>query len=109
MRIFDRIEFWHNKASDTNFVWFPFLFLKPRPEVFMRATLKLKMTLCFGVYYGIFAGIRNWLFSGGDLLSAVGKDIFLAIVIFGIWFHLVTAPIWNVRARRLKSRMNINT
>lgn len=97
-----QLEDWHNRASDTSFVWFPFLFLKPEPNARIDFTLVLKMTLCFGVYYGFFAALRSWVFHGGEFWVAVGYNIVIASVFFIFWFTLVTAKLWNRRALRLK-------
>ncbi len=105
MNLIERIEFWHNTASDTKFVWFPFHFLKPNPNVEIGAKLRIKMTICFGLYYGIFAAIRSCLFSDLKIGTTVAKDVPLAVLFFAVWFSFVTAPLWNMRAKRLK---NIN-
>ena len=102
----ERIEFWHNKASDIKFVWFPFYFLRPAPEVEIRWPLKFKMIVCFGLYYGTVAALRSCIFSGGNIIQELMSDIPLAILVFTIWFNCITAPIWNVRANRLTEKLN---
>lgn len=105
MRTIERIFYWHNKAADSKFIWFPFHFLKPATNQPIGIFLKLKMILCFGIYYGAFAGIRNALFSDAKLLVEVTKGIGWGIVIFTVWFNLVTAPLWNLRANKLNSKI----
>jgi hypothetical protein len=104
----EQIEFWHNKASDTKFVWCPFGFLKPEANVLIGNMLKLKMTLCFGLYYGLFAAIRSWLFSNSDLLIELARDTIWALLFFAFWFNAVTAPIWNMRAKKLQRELFLN-
>lgn len=105
MELLNQIEFWHNKASDTKFVWFPFYFLKPDPKVSIRWPLKFRMIICFGLYYGIFAALRSRVFGQVDLVEVGLKDIFYATVIFTIWFSLITAPLWNMRAKRMNQKI----
>ena len=102
MKLVEQIEFWHNKASDTKFVWFPFNFLKPEPNVKIDLKLKIKMTICFGLCYGFFAAIRRWLFSGLEVWTVAVQDVMWAVLFFAIWFNVVTAPLWNMRAKRFE-------
>lgn len=101
MILINEIEKWHNKASDTRFVWLPFIFLKPRAEEPIGRLLKLKMILCFGLYFGFLSALRKLLFYQGDFVEAFERDSLLWAGIFALWFNLVTAPLWNRRARRL--------
>jgi hypothetical protein len=101
MSLINQIEYWHNKASDSQFVWFPFQFLKPKPNEIIQLPLKAKMSICFGFYYGVFAALRGWIFSNQNPVHSLGSDILIAIAIFAVWFSVVTAPLWNRRAQRL--------
>ena len=99
MKLIEQIEFWHNKTSDTKFVWFPFNFLKPDANIKIDLKLKIKMIFCFGLYYGIFAAIRSWLFSGLEIWTTAVEDVMWSVLFFAVWFNVVTAPLWNMRAK----------
>ncbi len=102
MKLIEQIEFWHNKASDTKFVWFPFNFLKPEPNVKIDLKLKIQIIICFGLYYEFFATIRRWLFSGLEVWTVAVQGVMWAVLFFAIWFNVVTAPLWNMRAKRFE-------
>jgi len=104
MKFIRHVEYWHNKASDTKFVWFPFYFLKPEPQTKIDGRLKIRMTICFGVYYGVFAALRSWIFSNSNFFRSAGIDTGYAVCFFAIWFNAVTAPLWNTRASRLSAQ-----
>lgn len=100
MKLFNQFTYWHNRASDTAFVWFPFNFLKPKSNSPIGLVLKSKMIICFGIYYGVFAGLRNVIFSRAELVPEILECIGWSVLIFTLWFNLVTAPLWNSRAKR---------
>jgi hypothetical protein len=99
--ILDRIEYWHNRASDTNFVWFPFLFLKLKPAQQMGVGRRIIMTLCFAVYFTIWVIIRHLIFGTGINLAQTGTSFLYSFAAFFIWFNFVTATFWNRRSQRL--------
>jgi hypothetical protein len=89
----------HNKAADSNFVWFPFLFLKPKTDEIIDLKRKVKMAICFGCYYSIYKFMISlfWrpVLSAPEVLIASGKFSLL----FFLWFTFVTAFFWNRRAK----------
>jgi hypothetical protein len=99
--VLDQIEYWHNRASDTEFVWFPFGCLRPLPSRRIGFKQTLTMSLSFGVYYGVFYILRRMVFGDAFRLAHIGVAILSAIGVFFIWFNLVTAYFWNRRARRM--------
>jgi hypothetical protein len=101
MSILTKVEEIHNKASDTRFVWFPFLWMKPKPSEFLRFKKIVLMSVVFGFYYGTFFTLKKVLLGGVDLFESLPKAVPLAIAIFFVWFNLVTATFWNRRAKRL--------
>jgi hypothetical protein len=103
----DWLEKLHNQASDTNFVWFPFQRLKPRPEQWMGFGLRLKMTVLFGAYFGIFYCLRRTL--GGNRFDwkLLEQSVLRSMFVFFVWFNLVTAFFWNRRVRRIRQLRQI--
>jgi hypothetical protein len=97
----DRIEALHNKASDTDFVWFPFLFLKLKPEQSLTLRRRAVMTLRFAPYFVAFLELRRFLFGRPVDGARIVSDLAVWLVVFFGWFNLVTATFWNRRARRL--------
>ena len=104
MSFIEKIEYWHNRASDTKFVWFPFNSLMPSPENKIHMRLKIKMAIYFGIYYGLFASIRDFIISDSDLLQSLSQNLLIATLFFLVWFNVVTAPLWNMRAERLSTK-----
>jgi hypothetical protein len=97
----DRIERWHNWASDTRFVWLPFEKLRPKKSQTISLQRRIVMALAFGGYYGGFVLIRILLWGEAVQIKAIAQTLLTATLIFFGWFNLVTAPLWNRRARRL--------
>ena len=98
----DTIERLHNKASDTAFVWFPFNWMRPAASESMSMARRLRMTLAFGIYYGLSYAVTGALFRDRPLLAFGPGSVLSAMAIFFVWFNLVTAPLWNRRARRYR-------
>ena len=100
MKLFDMITQFHNWLSDKDFIWWPFSFLRPEPQVPMTFKLTSLMTACFG-------GLAFLMFT----VMAVMNNAFTAetgiqtlLFCFGgffTWFNLITKPLWNRRARAL--------
>jgi hypothetical protein len=99
----DFLEYWHNKASDTQFVWFPFGRFKPLASQPIGFRQRLVMSICFGVYYGVFYVLRRAIFGTPFELRHALLAVLAAIAIFFVWFNLVTSYFWNRRARRLSA------
>ena len=101
MKILDLLTQFHNWISDKDFIWWPFSFLRPEPHVPMTFKLTLVMTLSFG-------GLAFVMFSVMALMNnALTFDYALSIFLtsffgFFLWFNLITKPLWNRRANRLK-------
>ena len=92
------------KISDTNYIWFPYLFLKPLPsEKISIIKSTLVMPPLWGIYMGYPTGF-TFFFSEGwgerELIVYVGKFT----LFFVIWFNIVTRPLWNLRADRSKNK-----
>lgn len=90
----------HNLLSDKNLIWFPFLFLKPKPDTIITQSRILIMTLCFGGYAALALVIRAYL-SGTVSTSLILKNIAYTNLAFFTWFQIVTSTLWNIRAREL--------
>jgi hypothetical protein len=58
------------------------------------------MAVVFGAYYGFFFTLKGTLFGDRAFFASIATDVLVAIGIFFAWFSLVTAPLWNRRAKR---------
>ncbi len=97
----DRLEIWHNWASDKKAVWFPFLFLMPKPETPILWPRRAAMTVCFAFAFAVFYLLRKKIFGGFLEWSALLEVWLWALAGFFLWFTFVTSFFWNRRARRL--------
>ncbi|MGA0164075.1 MAG: hypothetical protein ACO3LE_07505 [Bdellovibrionota bacterium] len=97
-----KLENWHNWASDTKVVWFPFLFLKLRPHQLLTRKRILIMTPCFATYFCFSYLLSQSLLGRTYSLQAIFENLGLFLLIFFVWFNLVTYSFWNRRARRLQ-------
>jgi hypothetical protein len=101
MNILNLIANFHNWLSDKDFIWWPFSFLRPRPDERITFKLTLLMTACFGglafLMFTIMALMNNalnWDYSMSVFISCFGGFFF--------WFNIITKPLWNHRIRSLK-------
>jgi len=101
MKLLNLLSLFHNWLADKDFMWWPFSFLRPRPDEFITMKIALLMTGCFGglafLMFTILAIANNVFtleYGFSTLLSCFGG--------FFIWFTCVTKPLWNNRARQLK-------
>jgi hypothetical protein len=108
----DKIEQIHSKLSDYSFVWFPFLFLKPRPSESISILKTLVMAMCFGIYFSAYYFlVYKFIFASESLQSGAKllNDILLTTsqwtLFFAIWFNIVTRPLWNLRAKKLSQHV----
>jgi hypothetical protein len=100
MKLFDLITQLHNWLSDKDFIWWPFSFLRPEPQVPMTLKLTSLMTACFGglafLMFTIMA-IMNNAFTADTAI----QTFFFCFAGFFFWFNAITKPLWNRRARTL--------
>ena len=102
MTAFDRFTQFHGRLSDLKVVWFPFLALKPdspkTPITFKRLAI---MIPCFAAWILPGLLVREWIV--GNLSSFSWLDLArvyaYGLLGFTLWFNLVTAPLWNRRAK----------
>jgi len=99
--LIDIIETWHNRASDSNLVWLPFLFLKPKTNVMITPLRIIRMTFCFGLYCNFAYVIKRWFWGQTLDMNIVATAQIFWFIGFFLWFNLVTAFFWNRRARRV--------
>ena len=99
----DKLEKIHNQLSDLKIVWFPYLFLKPEPHELILWPRILKMAPCFSLYFVLGAAVRDILLGNGFELGLIPIYFIYGVFGFLVWFNVVTAPLWNRRARRLFS------
>jgi hypothetical protein len=102
VRIFNTLEKWHNQASDTDFVWFPFLWLKLSPREKLNFGHTLKMTFLFGPYLALYNFLRLYLLGRHPDWLSLSASILKCTLFFFVWFNLVTKFFWNRRYRRLE-------
>jgi hypothetical protein len=101
--VLKKIENFHNYLSDTNYVWFPFLFLKLKPQKELTIVHMLKMTLCFGLYFGLMYHVKVYFETDQLSLEAILISILKGLVLFFVWFNAVTRPLWNRRVKRFST------
>lgn len=93
----------HNWISDQDFIWWPFSFLRPAKNVSMTFQDVLMMTGCFGglafLMFTVF-----YVMNGLLTLDSLVQTFFACFGGFGIWFLLITKPLWNIRARELQKK-----
>ncbi len=99
-----KIEDWHNWASETDFVWFPFRRLKPKPDQLISLSDCLKMAFLFGPFYSLYNFLRVCIFGRTMDLKELALSMLIFTLFFFVWFNLVTANLWNRRARRLQAQ-----
>ncbi|MBY0516323.1 MAG: hypothetical protein K2P81_05410 [Bacteriovoracaceae bacterium] len=97
----DKLTFWHGKISDSSAIWFPFVFLKPKPNELITHARRLVMVMCFTAYGSLFWPLKQWIFSEEFNIHLWAVFSLKCLAFFTIWFRLVTAPLWNRRARSL--------
>ena len=101
--VLNKIVDFHGWLSDKDFIWWPFSFLRPAKTEKIDLSKKLMMTLCFagaGSLMLVTVALMNNAF---DLISQL-KTLAIIALAFFVWFSLVTAPLWNLRAERLSKK-----
>ena len=101
MHWLNRIEEFHNRLSDTRWVWFPFEILRPARDAVISVPRRAVMALAFGGYYAFFLTLRGWIAGDAGDALVIGRRFAMATVVLYAWFNVVTATFWNRRARRL--------
>ena len=96
-----KIITFHNKLSDLDLIWFPFIFLRPDKDRKIGQSRILAMTLCFSVYGLIVLTVKNLALDGNLNPLALGQEFLFVAALFFIWFQSVTAPLWNLRAQEV--------
>lgn len=100
-KLIDKIVDFHGMLSDKDFIWWPFSFLRPEKDQEITMNKKIVMTLCFGGASSLMLMVVAIMNNAFDFKSQL-QTFFILIAAFFIWFNLVTAPLWNARARRLR-------
>jgi hypothetical protein len=100
MKLFDLITQFHNWLSDKDFIWWPFSFLRPDPNVLMTFRLTSLMTACFGGLAFVMFTMMSVMNNAFTADSAIQTFFFFSIGFFA-WFNVITKPLWNRRARAL--------
>lgn len=99
MSILNVIETYHNKIADQDFIWFPFIFLKPDSKQPISFPRIIVMTLAFGSYSYLFYILRSFFIN--ELVSFESSVVFLiwSYTLFLIHFKFITSYFWNRRVR----------
>ena len=101
--VLNKIVDFHGWLSDKDFIWWPFSFLRPRRDEEIDLKKKIFMALCFGGASSLMLTTVAIMNNAFDFSSQI-KTLFILLTIFFLWFSLVTAPLWNIRARRIKNK-----
>ncbi|HLW56539.1 MAG TPA: hypothetical protein VKY27_04085 [Bacteriovoracaceae bacterium] len=91
----------HNWFLDFDFFWWPFSILKPLPHQLITWNKVMKMSLCFGILIWAFISVYYTMQMGFNFEFLIVNFIG-SIAGFFLWFGLITKPLWNYRAKRLK-------
>ena len=97
------IQHYHNKASDTDLIWFPFKFLRPLKNEEITVALTLKLTLCFTLYTFLLYVIKVWITSQSFHPHDSLMFFLFTCCAFFIHFNTVTRFFWNRRAKKIHS------
>ncbi len=100
MKLFDLITQLHNWLSDKDFIWWPFSFLKPEPQIPMTFKLTSMMTACFGGLAFLMFTIMAIMNNAFNPTTAF-QTFLVCFLGFFAWFNIITKPLWNRRARVL--------
>lgn len=101
MKLIEFIASFHNFLSDKDFIWWPFSFLRPEKNVPMTFKHTLMMTGCFGGLAFLMFATMAVMNNAFTLDSAFTTFLFCFLGFF-LWFNLITKPLWNIRASKLK-------
>ena len=104
----EAIVYWHGKVSDTNYIWFPYLFLKPAPS---ESISLIKSTFIMAPLWGLYMGLPYglyFMYSQGWSISDTGLLVAKFGLFFVFWFNIVTRPLWNSRAKQIQSKQSNN-
>lgn len=102
-RLVDRIIEVHGAISDKDFIWWPFSFLRPEKNQEITLKNKIIMTFCFGGASSFMLAIVSIINNAFEMKSFIRTSATLTASFF-IWFTIVTVPLWNARARKLKRK-----
>ncbi len=91
----------HGIFADKDFIWWPFSFLRPEKNQIITLKNTITMTLCFGGASSLMLAVVALMNNAFELKSQIQTYFIINIVFFG-WFNLVTAPLWNYRAKNLQ-------
>lgn len=97
----DKLTWFHGKLSDYNSVWFPFVFLKPKPHEMIGPARRLSMSICFTCYGSAVYPLKQYLLQEPLNNFLWANFTLYCLGFFVVWFRLVTVPLWNRRARLL--------
>jgi len=93
------LENFMNRLTDMNWGWWPFLFLRPEKEEIMTLKYLAKISLYYGLLYGILLGIYAYYITHNKI-SFLFPVAF--ILFFFVGFSSTFAIFWNRRSRRLQ-------
>jgi hypothetical protein len=82
--MWNKIAYYHNKLADGDFVWFPFMILRPEPTQKIGLGRHILMAICFGIYFSLFNELRNYLFEGS--IRKLDDFLFITAQFIGFFF-----------------------
>ena len=92
----------YHELSDQDFIWFPFLFLRPRPDQSIGLRQYVLMVFCFGLYGSLVWPLKQYLYDSSVTWNGWAVFTLKCFGFFLVWFAVVTVPLWNQRARNLR-------
>jgi hypothetical protein len=95
------LEQFVNDVSDLDREWWPFVFLRPRPEVRMTTLRVLALAALYGVLAGLFANVV--VVATGEHPQTLNPFVFPVGTTLGFFafYRLTFAVCWNRRAERM--------
>ena len=92
----------YHALSDKDFIWFPFLFLRPKAHEAIDLRRLVMMIFCFGLYGSLVWPVKQFISGNPTTLNGWSVFSLKCFIFFTLWLGLVTRPLWNQRARRAK-------
>jgi len=95
------MEKFMNSLTDMDLGWWPFLFLRPNKTEFMTSKIVAKMSLYYGLTYGML--IYMITIPEGEKFNITNMLTFLLLVLisFFIIYRFSFAYFWNLRVEKL--------
>jgi uncharacterized membrane protein YdfJ with MMPL/SSD domain len=96
----DRLHEFFNSISDLDSGWWPFLFMRPAPEMRMGNRRVAAIAALYGIFAAMFANAVLTVAGEAPRLSVITFPVLTTFGFFVV-FRFTVAWSWNARAARL--------